>query len=147
MREYDLRISGNDYKVSVKALTIDRAHVEVNGEQYDVDIRRMRRRGVERPDPARPPMPSARSAGARPAAAPPPPAIPASGTVTAPITGAVLAIFVEEGEAVKAGQEVLKLEAMKMENVLNAATDGTVQKVHVKVGDSVGQGQALIDIA
>lgn len=145
MREYDLRVNGHDFKVAVKALTIDRAQVEVNGEKYDVDIRRVRRQGPERPDPARPP--ARQAAGARPASAPPPPAMPAAGTVTAPIPGAVLEIFVKEGDAVKAGQEVLKLEAMKMENVLNAPTDGTVQKVHVKTGDAVGQGQALIEIA
>ncbi|MGD7653921.1 MAG: biotin/lipoyl-containing protein, partial [Verrucomicrobiales bacterium] len=66
--------------------------------------------------------------------------------VTAPIPGAVLEVYVKEGDEVKAGSALLKMEAMKMENRIDAPRDGTVNKVLVKVGDPVSQGQELVEL-
>lgn len=64
--------------------------------------------------------------------------------VNAPMPGLVLKLMVEPGQAVTAGQALLILEAMKMENVIKAVADATVESINVKQGDAVEKGQLLI---
>jgi biotin carboxyl carrier protein len=64
----------------------------------------------------------------------------------APMPGMVLKINVSEGEAVKKGDSLLVLEAMKMENNLKAASDGVVKMIKVNIKDTVNKGQLLIQI-
>jgi propionyl-CoA carboxylase alpha chain len=66
--------------------------------------------------------------------------------VIANISGMVREVKVTEGEAVTKGQPVVILEAMKMENVLTAATEGIVRKIQVKAGDNVNSGELLVEI-
>ena len=66
------------------------------------------------------------------------------GEVPAPLAGTVAKILVAEGDAVKAGQVLLTLEAMKMETEINAPADGTVKGILVAVGDAVQGGQGLV---
>lgn len=68
------------------------------------------------------------------------------GEIPAPLAGTVSKILVEEGDAVKAGQVVATLEAMKMETEIQAPTDGTVEKILVEVRQAVQGGQGLIKI-
>ncbi|ADT83265.1 sodium-extruding oxaloacetate decarboxylase subunit alpha [Thermococcus barophilus] len=68
------------------------------------------------------------------------------GVVSAPMPGKVLRILVREGDEVKAGQGLLVLEAMKMENEIPAPKDGIVKKILIKEGDTVDTGQPLIEI-
>ena len=85
-------------------------------------------------------------AGAAAAApAPAPAAAPAAGgqTVEAPMPGKILGIKAAAGTAVKRGQVILLLEAMKMENEIVAPQDGTVASVNVAVGDMVEPGAVL----
>ncbi len=67
-----------------------------------------------------------------------------AGDVTAPLPGLILEVKVKEGEKVKAGQDLLVMEAMKMENQVQAPHDGTVGKLYVKNGDSVAEGDLLV---
>jgi biotin carboxyl carrier protein len=67
-------------------------------------------------------------------------------TANAPMPGQVLKILVEVGERVEAGAPLLILEAMKMEQLIRAALEGTVEAVLVKPGDIVGPGDVLIEI-
>src|SRR5207247_5937044 len=84
--------------------------------------------------------------------APPPPASSAHGhgavgsgeIVAAPMQGTILQILVEPGQTVQAGQTVLILEAMKMENHITATREGTVSEVSVSKGDVVDMGQPLV---
>ncbi len=64
----------------------------------------------------------------------------------APMPGLVVAIPVEEGQAVKQGQVLLILESMKMQNELKAPRDGTVSRVRVKAGETVEQKQTLLNV-
>jgi len=64
----------------------------------------------------------------------------------APMPGLVVAIPVEEGQAVKRGQVLLILESMKMQNELKSPRDGTVERVRVKAGETVEQKQALLSV-
>jgi acetyl-CoA/propionyl-CoA carboxylase biotin carboxyl carrier protein len=68
------------------------------------------------------------------------------GTVSAPMQGTIVKVLVSEGEAVEAGQALLVLEAMKMENHINAELGGTVAEVRVAAGDNVGTGDVLVVI-
>lgn len=68
------------------------------------------------------------------------------GNVTAPLPGYIVDVKVKEGESVKAGDVVLILEAMKMENEIPAPIAGTIKAVHVKAGDKVDMNALLIEI-
>jgi acetyl/propionyl-CoA carboxylase alpha subunit len=69
-----------------------------------------------------------------------------AGGLEAPMPGKVIKVSVEPGQAVKKGDEILVVEAMKMENALRAPKDGTVRRVSAKVGDMVSPGVVLVDI-
>jgi acetyl-CoA/propionyl-CoA carboxylase biotin carboxyl carrier protein len=69
-----------------------------------------------------------------------------SGTISAPMQGTIVKVLVAAGDAVEAGQSVLVLEAMKMENHITAEKSGTVQEVRVAEGDTVGTGDVLLVI-
>jgi acetyl-CoA/propionyl-CoA carboxylase, biotin carboxylase, biotin carboxyl carrier protein len=69
-----------------------------------------------------------------------------SGTIAAPMQGTIVKVLVEVGDTVEAGQAVLVLEAMKMENHINADTGGTVREIRVNPGDTVGSGDVLVVI-
>jgi biotin carboxyl carrier protein len=67
-------------------------------------------------------------------------------TVRAPMPGLVVRVLVEHGDPVEAGQDVVVLEAMKMENVLRAPAAGTVGAVHATAGTAVGKNALLLEI-
>jgi acetyl-CoA/propionyl-CoA carboxylase biotin carboxyl carrier protein len=68
------------------------------------------------------------------------------GTISAPMQGTIVKVLVAQGDAVEPGQALLVLEAMKMENHINAEQGGTVKEVRVSAGDTVGTGDVLIVI-
>lgn len=68
------------------------------------------------------------------------------GAVKAPMPGLILEILVSEGQEIKEGDDLLILEAMKMENVLKAAGDGTIKSIEASKGDAVEKGQLLIEM-
>jgi acetyl-CoA/propionyl-CoA carboxylase biotin carboxyl carrier protein len=70
-----------------------------------------------------------------------------SGEVAAPMQGTIVKVLVDVGATVEAGQAVVVLEAMKMENQIQAEKSGTVKEVKVKAGDTVGGGDILVVIA
>jgi acetyl/propionyl-CoA carboxylase alpha subunit len=82
-----------------------------------------------------PPKPAARAAGHH-----------VSGALEAPMPGRVSAVKVEPGERVAKGQELVVVEAMKMENALRAPHAGVVRAVHVRPGDMVAPGRPLVEI-
>lgn len=146
MKEYHLKVNGHDYVVTLKSLAGDRAELEVDGETYEVDIQSIHRKGT----PKRRPSPSAQRGPTEHAAhAPAPPDLRAVGFsdhVTAPIPGVILEVYVKEGDAVDAGAPLLKMEAMKMENVIAAPRTGKIAKLHVKAGDAVNQGREMVEL-
>ena len=88
-----------------------------------------------------PARPAPRAAGAG-ASAPAPSNVP--GGVAAQLSGKVLRVEIKVGDTVEAGQLLIVLEAMKMENEINAPKDGTVKEVPVNEGDQVSEGQTLV---
>ena len=123
--------------------------VTLNGKTYEVEAEK----GAPMPEtvytaPAAAPAPAV-EAPAAPATAPAPAAAPAavSGTVvSSPLPGNVLAIEVKPGEAVKAGQVLVLIEAMKMENEIVAPCDGVVKQILVNKGAVVATGDKLLVI-
>ncbi|MBP0980754.1 MAG: biotin/lipoyl-binding protein [Oscillospiraceae bacterium] len=101
----------------------------------------------EAPAPA--PQSSAAPAPAPAAAPAPAPAAPVAAgaaTITAPMSGTIFKLMVNPGDAVKNGQCVVVLEAMKMENEIFSPCDGTVKEVRVAQGASVNPGDVLVVI-
>ena len=124
----------------------------LNGKQYEVELERidayepMPRYGET---PAAAPAPVAAPAAPAPAPAPAAPApAPAAAagatTVEAPMPGKILNIKVSAGQAVKFGETVIVMEAMKMETEIVAPADGTVAQILVKAGDAVESGTAMV---
>jgi len=122
-------------------------NVTVNGTTYEVEVEELG--GVASAPVSRPAAaPSAPKSAPAPKAAPAAAAAPAGGkNVTAPMPGTVLSIPVKQGDAVKRGQVLLVLEAMKMENEIKSGVDGAVASIAVKVGDSVNTGQLMIELS
>ena len=145
MKEYKLKINGNDYTVTVNEVDGSMAEVEVNGTPFKVEFDKPVKKAA-----APVAKPVAKSAAPAPAAAPvAKPAAPAGGAgtaVTSPLPGVILDVCVKEGDAVKRGQTVMVLEAMKMENAIEATADGTVTAIKVGKGDSVLEGAPLVII-
>lgn len=159
MKEYKYKINGNEYSVAIIDLEGDKAAVEVNGVSYQVDILT---EGYTAPAPrpaAKPaaPAPAPAAAPAAPAPAPQPiaPAAPAAEpaapagkgmAVQSPLPGVILDIKVAVGDQVKAGQTVAILEAMKMENNINAECDGVITAIKVSKGDNILEGSDIVII-
>ena len=144
MKTYKFKINGNDYEVMVNSVEGNTADVTVNGTGYKVEMENAPAAPAAAPksEPAAAPAPVA--------AAPAAPAAKAAGegqTVTSPLPGGIIEVSVKEGQAVKAGQKVAVIEAMKMENEIQAPADGTVTAVLVGKGDSVLEGAPVVKIA
>ena len=119
--------------------------ITLKGKTYEVEVERGEAMILDEYD-AKAPVPAA-PAPIAPAAAPAPAAPTAAGTVvTAPLPGNVLAINVKPGESVKAGQTLLLIEAMKMENEVVAPCDGVVKQLAVSKGAVVATGDTLLVI-
>lgn len=152
MGKYNFRINGHDYQVDVNSVEGGIADVTVNGTDYKVEL------ADAVPAPAQQavrPAPQTVSAVTPQATAPAPQAAQTATptapqgkgeVVTAPLPGVILDIKVKVGDAVKAGQTVAVLEAMKMENEIESTASGTVTAVNAGKGDSVLEGAAIITI-
>ena len=145
MKEYKYKINGNLYNVVIGDIEENIAHVEVNGTHYTVEMEK-------KPKAAPAPKPVVRPA-AKPAAAPAavaPVTKPAAGGaksgVKSPLPGVILDIKVNVGDEVKKGQTLIILEAMKMENSINADKDGKIAAINVRKGESVLEGTDLVII-
>jgi len=143
MRKYDLTVNNNNYEVIIKKVTDKEALVDVNGRELTVLINRIERLILPGSVPKPPPGPVP---GPKKITAAVPPTAVSSDNVIAPMPGQIKAILVREGDKVTAGQKLLIMEAMKLENKLPATRDGIVKHILVRDGDIVSQGQELIVI-
>ena len=137
-------INDMEYNVTVNSVTGDKAEVTVNGVVYQVKIENNE---VVNAVPASV-QPAASPVAAAPVS-PATPAAPAAGAgkpVKSPLPGVIVAVKVKVGDAVKNGQVVAVLEAMKMENEIQAEFDGVVTSVNVSQGDSILEGAPIVTI-
>ena len=143
MKEYKYKINGNLYNVVIGDIEDNIAHVEVNGTHYTVE---MEKKPKAAPAPKPVVRPAAKPAAAAPAAAPVARPVAGKSGVKSPLPGVILDIKVKEGDEVKKGQTVIILEAMKMENSINADRDGKITSIKVSKGESVLEGTDLVII-
>lgn len=120
--------------------------VTLNGRTYEVEVEAGKAMLVDEYE-AYAPAPAASAPASAPAAAAAPAVQAAGETITAPMPGNILRIEVTNGAAVKAGQILVVLEAMKMENEILAPRDGTVAQIIVQKGSTVETGSPLIVLA
>ncbi len=159
MKTFSYTINGVQYQVDVVSIKENIAEVRVNGESYDVELDRSYDIDQEAwaAASAMPKVaPVAKAAPAAPApqpeAAPATPAPTASASagagvpLKAPLPGVIVKIISKVGEAVKKGQKVMVLEAMKMENDIKADRDGVITSILVNQNQSVQDGDTLMTI-
>ncbi|MDR0737703.1 MAG: biotin/lipoyl-binding protein [Prevotellaceae bacterium] len=143
MKEYKLKINGNEYAVVINSVEDNIAEMEVNGTPFHVELDRPVKSPaaskVNRPAPA-PTSGSGAPVVSKPTVSG------AAGAVKSPLPGVVLSVDVSVGDTVKTGQKLLVLEAMKMENNIDADRDGKVVAIKVAKGDSVLEGAELVII-
>lgn len=139
MKTYKMKINGNAYEVAVKNVEGTNVEVEVNGKAYNVELEQTAK-------PAKPVIarPVAAPASAPVSAPSPRPAAGAAGATRSPLPGTVLTVAVTVGQAVKAADVAIVLEAMKMENNINCGKDGVVKAIYVQKGDNVLEGADLL---
>lgn len=146
MKEYKIKINGNDYAVTVHSVEDSKAEVEVNGTSYQVEVEGMKAPKVTKTPKivpaAKVPTHEAKAQTSSPAAT----ASAVGGNIKSPLPGTILDVMVREGDSVKIGQHLIMLEAMKMENNIDADRDGKVISLKVRKGDAVLEGDVLITI-
>lgn len=150
MNQHVMKIGGREYRAEVREFTADHALVVVDGKEYAVELTQVGRRITPLPEAPRPA--AAPIVNAPPTTAPAAPArkslvAAGDGSITSPMPGSVFQMKTQEGASVQAGQVLLVLEAMKMENPITAPFNGTVTKVFVREGDNVGEGDLLVEVA
>lgn len=140
MQEYRYTIDGSKYEVAINEVGETTAKVTVNGTEYNVEWEKP---AVEKPvvkvKPVTTPKPAPAAAAAAPASAP------VNGhPIKTPLPGVIIDVKVNVGDTVAKGDTVVVLEAMKMENNINADKDGKVASIAVAKGDTVADGAVLI---
>lgn len=151
MKTYRFKINGNEYNIDINSVAGNIADVTVNGRTYQVEMEDAPAvpagAAPASAAPAGAVVPAQAAAPARTASQAQTPANASGKPVTSPLPGVIIAVKVNVGDVVKTGQELAVLEAMKMENSIEATHDGTVTAVHVAKGDSVLEGAAIVTVA
>jgi glutaconyl-CoA/methylmalonyl-CoA decarboxylase subunit gamma len=145
MKKFKFKINGNQYNAEVLSIEDNIAEVEINGTKYSVEVDKDMQ-PVKTPKLMR--SISVPSTDAHPSVAKTssPSAPKGGGTIKSPLPGVILELFVKVGDVVKIGQRLLVLEAMKMENNIEADKAGKIVSISKNKGDSVMEGDVLIVI-
>jgi len=151
MNKYQYKVQGVDYNVEIEEVEGNIAKVNVNGIPFEVELQKpinaakhptMTRPKVEAPKPAAAAAPAPQAAAPAPAAAP----TGSGNPLKAPLPGTIIDVKVSVGQKVNVGDVVLVLEAMKMQNNIEAEYAGTVTSITVKNGDTVMEGSVMMTI-
>lgn len=153
MNKYQYKVQGIDYEVEIAEVEGNIAKVNVNGIPFEIELQKpinaakhpsMNTPKVEVPKPATPSQPTA---AAQPVSQPAQPAPAAAGmAIKSPLPGTVTDIKVSVGQTIQAGDVVLVLEAMKMQNNIEAEHEGKVTAIYVNKGDTIMEGTVLMTI-
>ncbi len=143
MKKFKFTIRGNNYDVEILNIEDDLAEIEVNGSTYQVEIHK-EVKTTKTPKLTRPTViPSSESDKAKTAK---PAERKGAGVIKAPLPGTILEMKVKVGDVVKIGDIILIMEAMKMENNIKADKEGKIASISVNNGDSVLEGDTLVEI-
>ena len=142
MKEYKYKINGNEYAVAINEVCDTTAKVTVNGAEYAVEWEKP---VEEKPVVKIQPVVAKPATNPAPATQPTVPTALAGGhSIKTPLPGVIIDVKVNIGDTVAKGQTVVVLEAMKMENNINADRDGKVVAIQVAKGDTVADGAVLV---
>ena len=140
MKKFKFKIRGNDYNVEILQHERNIINIEVNGSEYEVelekDVKTSNRPTIKR-SMVQTPMNAAKIAKT------------SGGSTTkviAPLPGTILKIMVQNGDDIKIGDNLMIMEAMKMENNVLAEKAGIIKSIKVAVGDTVLQNDVLLEI-
>mgnify|MGYP000042570575 CR=1 FL=1 len=136
MKRYQITL--NDRTFDVRLLSDPRqeqVQVEIDGQTFTVGVRVVPPAG---------PLTAPTSDSAPPALRPTEAVLPAAGTLTAPLPGTVKSVAVRPGQAVARGDELLVIEAMKMDNLIRAPQEGIIADVYVAPGQRIAHGEPLL---
>ena len=155
MAKYQYTVKGVDYEVEIQDIEGNIANVTVNGIPFEVEMKQPIKAGKqkvklseERRVKCEESNSSSSATNASSATTTQPAAAAASGkSVVAPLPGTINEIKVKVGDKVNAGDTVVILEAMKMQNNIEAETAGTITGINVNKGDAVMEGDTLVTIA
>lgn len=146
MNTYKFKVNGKDYEAKILNDEGSTLEVELNGKTYNVEMDESEKAIPVAIRPAvSSPRPAASSSSTSSSA--PAPAGNKAKAIKSPLPGVVLNVKVNPGDQVKKGQIVMVLEAMKMENEIEATADGTVSQINKQKGDSVMEGDTLITLS
>ncbi len=139
MKKFEFTIKGNKYNVHLKELEDNIAQIEVNGTVYNVEIHQEVKK-EKTPRLVRKVVTNMPGEGQITKTAP-------SGVkVLAPLPGNIFKILCNVGDTVAKNDNLLIMEAMKMENEIKAEKEGVIKSIKIKVGDAVLQGDVLIEM-
>lgn len=145
MKKFKFTIQGNPYEVDILNVEDNIAEVDVNGTVYKVELEKAIQQ-TKTPKLVRSTVSPSTDSNPSIAKTSSPAAPKGTGHVKSPLPGVILNIHVKEGDSVKIGDKLITLEAMKMENNINADKEGKIKSIKVKQGDSVLEGDLLIEI-
>ncbi len=145
MSKYKFNINGNTYNAEIKNVDDNIAEVEINGTTYQVELDKSIS-GSKTPKLVRSAVVPSTDSHPSVAKTSSPSAPKGGGTIKSPLPGVVINVLVKPGDMVKIGQRLLILEAMKMENNIDADKEGKVVSVSKNKGDSVMEGDVLVII-
>jgi biotin carboxyl carrier protein len=153
VKKFKITVNNKIYNIDIEKIVDEKAFVTVNSIGYEVDIERVREkrleeRGtkdiesvIETPIPAQRRIdteikPSASSTGDN-----------KGGKIMAPLSGLIIDLLIKEGDRVKAGETVIRMEAMKMENDIISPGEGVIKKIMVTKGMEVREGEVLVELS
>jgi len=143
MKNFKFKIQGYDYEVDILNFENNQVSLEVNGTPYTVEIQH------EQPTSKTPtllraavPLPTRAETKIKKKIA-----TTGGAVVKSPLPGLIIKILVKEGDAVKRGDKLLIMEAMKMENDIMAEKEGVIKAIKVSVGDTILQNDVLFEIS
>ena len=145
MKKFKFTINGSQYDVDINNIEDNIAEVEVNGTSYHVEIEK-KIQATKTPRIVRSISTPSTDIVKSTQLTSSPKESKGAGFIKSPLPGVILNVFVREGDIVKIGDKLLILEAMKMENNVNADKQGKIISIKVRPGDSVLEGDLLIEI-
>ena len=157
MTKYQYTVKGVDYEVEIQDIEGNIANVTVNGIPFEVEMKQPVKAGkqkvklseerkAEGSEERRVKSEESNSSSASAANTSSAPTAAAGKPVVAPLPGTINEIKVKVGDKVNAGDTVVILEAMKMQNNIEAETSGTITSINVNKGDAVMEGDTLVTI-
>lgn len=149
MAKYQYKVKGVDYDVEIQDIKGNIANVTVNGIPFEVEVKKQAKAAKPKfhiDSAAQVAKPEPKPAAPVKEPQPEPAVAEGANAVTAPLPGTINEIKVKVGDQVKVGDTVVVLEAMKMQNNIEAETAGTIASVNVTKGDAVNEGDTLVTI-